>query len=195
AQKNWNPKGKPWESKGKPQWNNSAQTHSSSTGQEAVKPQCKVCSKYHFGECRYKGKPKCYNCDRFGHLARECTAEKAVQKANCASQMEVSGNLFYANCATTDSKPNGDWYIDSSCSNHMTGNMDLLVGVRTNVAGKVQMPTGALVNVAGMGSLVIDTTKGRKYIREVMYLPGLKENLLSVGQIDEHGYCLVFGDG
>ncbi|CAL2251278.1 unnamed protein product [Prunus armeniaca] len=195
AQKNWNPKGKPWESKGKPQWNNSAQTHSSSTGQEAVKPHCKVCSKYHFGECRYKGKPKCYNCDRFGHLARECIAEKAVQKANCASQKEVAGNLFYANCTTTESKPNGDWYIDSGCSNHMTGNVDLLVDIRTNVAGKVQMPTGALVNVAGMGSLVIDTTNGRKYIREVMYLPGLKENLLSVGQMDEHGYCLVFGDG
>ncbi|XP_020410674.1 uncharacterized protein LOC109946643 [Prunus persica] len=94
TQKNWNPKGKPWESKGKPQWNNSAQTHSSSTGQEAVKPQCKVCSKYHFGECRYKGKPKCYNCDRFGHLARECIAEKAVQKANCASQKEVTRTCF-----------------------------------------------------------------------------------------------------
>ncbi|KAI5343342.1 hypothetical protein L3X38_011218 [Prunus dulcis] len=187
TQKNWNPKGKPWESKGKSQWNNSAQTHSSSTGQEAVKPQCKVCSKYHFGECRYKGKPKCYNCDRFGHLARECIAEKAVHKANCASQKEVTGNLFYANCTTTESKPNGDWYIDSGCSNHMTRNVDLLVDIRTNVAGKVQMPTGALVNVAGMGSLVIDTTKGRKYIREVMYLPGLKENLLSVGQMDEHG--------
>lgn len=57
------------------------------------------------------------------------------------------------------------------------------------------MPTGALVNVAGMGSLVIDTTKGKKYIREVMYLLGLKENLLSVGQMDEHGYFLVFGEG
>ncbi|CAL9011028.1 unnamed protein product, partial [Prunus brigantina] len=195
AQKNLNPKAKPWESKGKPQWNNSAQTHSSSTGQEAVKPQCKVCSKYHFGECRYKGKPKCYNCDRFGHLARECTAEKAVQKANCASKMEVSGNLFYANCATLETKTQGECYIDSGCSNHMTGNVDLLVDLRTNVAGQVQMPTGALVKVAGMGSLVIDTTKGRKYIREVMYLPGLKENLLSVGQMDEHGYFLVFGGG
>ncbi|CAL2276794.1 unnamed protein product [Prunus armeniaca] len=162
-------------------WNNSAQTHSSSTGQEAVKPQCKVCSKYHFGECRYKGKPKCYNCDRFVHLARECTAEKAMHKANCASQKEVTGNLFYANCATIESKPNGDWYIDSGCSNHMTGNVDLLVDVKTNVAGQVQIPIGALVKVTGMGSLVIDTTKGRKYIREVMYLLGLKENLLSVG--------------
>ena len=33
------------------------------------------------------------------------------------------------------------------------------------------------------------------YVREVMYLPGLKENLLSVGQMDEHGYFLLFGGG
>ncbi|CAL2229033.1 unnamed protein product [Prunus armeniaca] len=42
------------------------------------------------------------------------------------------------------------------------------------------MPTGDLVNVAGMGSLVIDTNKGIKYVRS---------------QIDEHGYFLVFGGG
>ncbi|KAI5352432.1 hypothetical protein L3X38_005323 [Prunus dulcis] len=140
SQKNWNPKGKPWESKGKLQWNNSAQTHSSSqpTGQEAVKPYCKVCSNYHFGECMYKGKPKCYNSDRFGHLARECTAGKSVQNANYASQMEVTGNLFYENYATNESKPNRDWYIDSGCSNHMTGNVDLLLDVRTNVAGQLR---------------------------------------------------------
>ncbi|CAL8176292.1 unnamed protein product [Prunus armeniaca] len=101
--------------------------------------------------------------------------------------MEVTGNLFYANCTTTEIKTDGEWYVDSGCSNHMTGNLELLVDVRTNVAGKVQMPTGALVSVAGIGSLMIDTAKGRKYIREVMYLPGLKENLLSVGQMDEHG--------
>ncbi|CAL8112637.1 unnamed protein product [Prunus armeniaca] len=95
--------------------------------------------------------------------------------------MEVTGNLFYANCTTTEIKTNGEWYVDSGCSNHMTGNLELLVDVRTNVAGKVQMPTGTLVSVAGIGSLRIDTAKGRKYIRDVMYLPGLKENLLSVG--------------
>ncbi|KAI5318138.1 hypothetical protein L3X38_037846 [Prunus dulcis] len=197
SQKSWNSKGKSWEAKDKSQQNNySAQNHTSTqfSNQENTKPQCKVCSKHHFGECRYKGKPKCYNCDRFGHLARDCTVSKNVQKANCVNQMEVTGNLFYANCSTTEIKAN-EWYIDSGCRNHMTGNLELLADVRTNVAGRVQMPTGALVSVAGIGSLSIDTAKGRKYIREVMYLPGLKENLLSVGQMDEHGYCLVFGEG
>ncbi|KAM1976000.1 hypothetical protein ACFX15_040705 [Malus domestica] len=141
----------------------------------------------------YKGKPKCYNYDKFGHWARECTTGKVIQKANCANQTKVTVNLFYANSAISENKMNGDWYIDSGCSNHMTGNADLLVNIRTNVTGKVQMPTGELVNVVGMGSLEIDTNKGKKYIREVMHLPGLKENLLSVGQMDERGYYLLFG--
>lgn len=38
------------------------------------------------------------------------------------------------------------------------------------------MPIGNLVDVAGMGSFVIDINTGKKYIREVMYLPGLQEN-------------------
>ncbi|KAI5334234.1 hypothetical protein L3X38_024367 [Prunus dulcis] len=146
SQKNWNPKGKPWESKRKPQQNNYAPNPSfgspQQTTQDAAKPQCKVCSKFHFGECRYKGKPKCFNCDRFGHLARECTIE-------------------------------------------------LLVDMRTNVCGKVQMPTGNLVDVAGIGSLVIETSAGKKYIREVMFLPGLKENLLSVVNMAQCNLCIV----
>ncbi|CAL2237929.1 unnamed protein product [Prunus armeniaca] len=76
SQKNWNPKGKSWESKEKPQQNNPA-------------------SNYNFS---------------------------SSQPENCANQMEVTGNLFYANCATIETKTNGEWYIDSGCSNHMTGN-------------------------------------------------------------------------
>nr|XP_028959333.1 uncharacterized protein LOC108173865 [Malus domestica] len=106
---------------------------------------------------RYKGKPKCYNCDKFGHWARECTAGNMVQKANSVNQVEVTRNLFYANCAISETNVNG--------------NANLLVDIRTNVAGKVQMPTSALVNVAGMGSLEININKGKKYIREVMHLP------------------------
>nr|XP_028960062.1 uncharacterized protein LOC114825494 [Malus domestica] len=160
-QKNWNAKGKKWDSK--PRFQQKPFTcpapnpyQSQSMSQETVKPQCRVCSKYHFGECRYKGKPKCYNCDKFGHWVRECTVGKIVQKANSVNQVEVSGNLFYANSAISETNINGNWYVDSGCSNHMTGNADLLVDINTNVAGKVQMPTGVLVNVAGWNGFIAD---------------------------------------
>ncbi|CAL9022194.1 unnamed protein product [Prunus brigantina] len=55
------------------------------------------------------------------------------------------------------------------------------------------MGTGEVVPVAGKGTLVIKTKLGKKHIHEVMLVPGLEENLLSVGQMMEHGYHLVFG--
>ena len=49
------------------------------------------------------------------------------------------------------------------------------------------------VKATARGTLVINTKKGRRCIREVMLVPGLDENLLSVGQMMEHGYFLLFG--
>ncbi|KAM1157603.1 hypothetical protein ACFX2B_027948 [Malus domestica] len=86
------------------------------------------------------------------------------------------------------------WYIDSACSNHMTSREELLVDIDRSIQAKVQVGTWVLVDVKGKGTLVIDTDKGKRYIREVMLVPGLAENLLSVGQMTEHGYFLMFGD-
>ncbi|KAI5314883.1 hypothetical protein L3X38_044059 [Prunus dulcis] len=75
----------------------------------------------------------------------------------------------------------------SGCSNHMTGDERLLIDIRRDVTSKVKMGTRETVQVAGKGTLVIETKTGRKHIQEVMLVPGLEENLLSVGQMMEHG--------
>ena len=108
---------------------------------------------------------------------------------------EETGTLFYACNVVTDVKLNNSWYVDSGCSNHMTGDERLLVDIRRDVNSKVKMGTGETVQVAGKGTLVIDTKAGRKHIQEVMLVLGLEENLLSVGQMMEHGNCLIFGKG
>ncbi|CAL9010602.1 unnamed protein product, partial [Prunus brigantina] len=154
---------------------------------------CKHCDKFHYGKRWYEGKPKCHGCGKPGHMIRDCHGHKNVQRVNYANQEEDFGTLFYVCNAATDVKVNHSWYIDSGCSNHMTGDEGLLVNIQRNLNSKVKMGTGEVVPVAGKGTLVIKTKLGKKHIHEVMLVPGLEENLLSVGQMMEHGYHLVFG--
>ncbi|CAN6700635.1 unnamed protein product [Malus baccata var. baccata] len=151
SQRNWNAKGKKWDSKSKFQQRPFL----------AFYTECKLFTLY----------------------------ESRSNKTSLQSMLKVSL------CAITEAKVNGNWYIESWCSSYMIGNTNLLVDIRTNVVGKVQMSTGVLVNITEMGSLEIDTKKGKKYIREVVHFPGLKENLLSVEQMDERGYYLMFRGG
>ncbi|KAI5336533.1 hypothetical protein L3X38_015801 [Prunus dulcis] len=138
-------------------------------------------------ERAFTRKPKCKGCGKFGHMLRECHGNKNIQKLNYANQVEETGILFYACNAVTDVKENHSWYIDNGCSNHMTCDESLLVNIQRNLTSKVKMGTGEIVPVAGKGTLVIRTKLGKKHIQEVMLVPGLEENLLSVGQMMEHG--------
>ncbi|CAL2234947.1 unnamed protein product [Prunus armeniaca] len=188
SQRNWKENGKNWNNKS----NSNPKPNASNDG---TKTPCKHCEKLHYGKCWFEGKPKCRGCGKFGHMVRNCHENQPVQKVNYANQVEVTGTLFYACNAVTGVKLNNSWYVDSGCSNHMTGDERLLIDIRRDVTSKVKIGTGETVQVAGKGTLVIETKTGRKHIQEVMLVPGLEENLLSVGQMMEHGYCLVFGKG
>lgn len=150
---------------------------------------CKICDKMHRGICWHKGKPKCSNCNRFGHVQKDCN-----YKANYTEEVQGEANLFFACHAATVHEDDRVWYVDSGCSNHMTANKYLLVDIDISVTPKVRKAYGKLSQSLGRGTLVVETKKGRKYIKEVMLVPDLAENLLSVGQLIEHGYYVDFGD-
>ncbi|CAL2269941.1 unnamed protein product [Prunus armeniaca] len=79
--------------------------------------------------------------------------------------------MFYAsNNSNTSVKGYEDvWYIDSGCSNHMTGKEDLLVDIDKNMTAKVEMGTGQLVEVNGKGNLVVETKIGRDTSRRLCW--------------------------
>ncbi|CAL2241192.1 unnamed protein product [Prunus armeniaca] len=141
---------------------------------------------------RHKGKPRCGKCNRFGHTTKDCDNGKQV--ANCAKEEEVTtGTMFYACHASSIASSKSVWFVDSAWSNHMTSQESLLINLDRSVTCKVKMGTGDLVQATGKGTLVVETRKGRRYINEVLLVPGLDENLLSVGQMMEHGYYILFG--
>jgi len=75
----------------------------------------------------------------------------------------------------------------------MTSKESELINIDRTVTCKVKMGSGDLVQVTGKGTLVVETQHGKRYIKEVLLIPGLDENLLSVGQMMEHGYYILFG--
>ena len=46
----------------------------------------------------------------------------------------------------------------------------------------------------GCGDILVQTKKGTRRISNVFYIPGLKHNLLSVGQLFRNGYQVNFKD-
>ena len=85
------------------------------------------------------------------------------------------------------------WFLDSSCSNHMTGNITMFVNLDENVKCKVTMGIESKVSIMGKGRVSILTRKGeKKFVPYVYYVPGLKYNLLSIGQLMNKGYNVFF---
>ncbi|KAM2686587.1 hypothetical protein EV2_009459 [Malus domestica] len=56
------------------------------------------------------------------------------------------------------------------------------------------MGNGQLVDTLGRGTIAVHTKNGKMFIKDVMLVPDLKQNLLSLGQLIEHGYYLYFRD-
>ncbi|KAG6391565.1 hypothetical protein SASPL_149321 [Salvia splendens] len=157
---------------------------------------CTHCGKsnHEYKDCWFKDKPKCHKCSRFGHLQKDCYANNQPQQqqyANFLEEKQSEEYMFYAS-QSKKQKDKDVWYLDSGCSNHTTGDESIFVSIDTSVNSQVKMGNGALVKAQGKGTISVDTKKGKKRISDVLLVPDLRQNLLSVGQLIEHGYTVHF---
>jgi hypothetical protein len=83
--------------------------------------------------------------------------------------------------------------LDNGCNNHMIGNKYLISCIDSSISSYITLGNDSLVHVQGKGIVPILTKQNvKKDINNVYYVPDLKHNLLSVGQLIEHGYKVVF---
>nr|GEW05966.1 integrase, catalytic region, zinc finger, CCHC-type, peptidase aspartic, catalytic [Tanacetum cinerariifolium] len=69
--------------------------------------------------------------------------------------------------------------VDSGCSNHMTGNLKLLINFVEKFLGTVKFRNDQIAPILGYGDLV----QGAVMIKRVYYVEVLNHNLFSVGQL------------
>ncbi|GAV61765.1 UBN2 domain-containing protein [Cephalotus follicularis] len=83
------------------------------------------------GQGRSLSQVQCYNCHNYGHTSRFC--KKNIADGNKESNFmhkkdedKDEGTVFLT-CETKEDVMNEVWYLDSGCSNHMTGNKKCLL--------------------------------------------------------------------
>ncbi|KAJ9678655.1 hypothetical protein PVL29_020743 [Vitis rotundifolia] len=86
------------------------------------------------------------------------------------------------------------WLIDSGCTNHMTYDQGLFKELDKTITSKVRIGNGAYLAVKSKGTGAIKGHTGLKLISNVLYVPEINQNLLSVGQLLEKGYKVLFED-
>src|ERR1043165_904544 len=81
------------------------------------------------------------------------------------------------------------WYLDSGCSLHMSGRKDWFVNLKPLMKNMVKFANDNTLAVEGIGDVMIMRKNGkRSVISNVLYIPGMKSNLLSIGQLVEKNY-------
>ena len=92
---------------------------------------------------------------------------------------------------------NDTWLVDSGASKHMTGSKEALTSlVKKDSPHKVKLGDDSQYPIRDLGeaSYKLDSGKSIK-MKDVLFVPGLKKNLLSISALEKKGFKVAFVDG
>lgn len=197
----------------------------SDTGVRQNKTSCAL-----FAGSNKKGKPQsnnsgskltmiCYNCNKPGHMARDCRSPKGVKdaEANVAQikpkkekTKEKKGKTkkvhmlssMAASCADTihnlhagitNSDLQHHWILDSGVSCHMTGNANWVTNKKI-ILPPVSVTLGDNTQLLGThyGDVTLDLNGSKGVLKNVLYIPKMCKNLLSAAESANQGLEVVF---
>ena len=136
---------------------------------------------------------ECYHCYKLGHFQNECP--NGSNGAHYAELEEKEEVMLMAYVELQGTRRGDAWFVDSGCSNHMCGDRRMFSSLDTGFTHNVKLGNNHKLMVGGKGVIKI-ILRGVSYvINDVYYVPELKNNLLSVGQLQEKGLDVLFKGG
>ena len=142
----------------------------------------------------------CNYCKKPGHWFRNCRKRAADEKKKGERANKASSDhdqLFVvAFTTTTDDKES--WYIDSGASQHLTYRREWFETYETIAPRKVYMGDDHPHEAIGKGTirvnLYVNGGKIRGVFTDVLHVPNIANNLLSVSKMTSTGLRVEFGD-
>ena len=107
-------------------------------------------------------------CSKFEHYASECGNEKKNknqkngEEANLAENKDSDDDVSFMVTLTDETAESMEWYFDTGCSNHMTGNRNILTDFDNCLNTKIKLANSKSIDAKGIGNVVIQRKNGRK---------------------------------
>ena len=149
---------------------------------------------------------KCYSCRKYGHYAAQCRNKERDEEANLMFSKDEEPTLMLAEKMPNllilkeekvianpfidieDQVETNMWYLDNGVSNHMTGDQAKFKELDEKFIGNVKLCDGSIVPIQGKESILFQCKNGDKHLlTSVYYIPSLKSNIISLGQMIEEG--------
>jgi hypothetical protein len=148
-----------------------------------------------------------------GHIAKNCSAireeYKKRNKRHHAHTVEdeeppkkmikeqIEDYVLISSLSGLVSPSEDTWLIDSGASKHMTGQRDILSSLtENNFPHKVTLGDDYQYPIKGVGESNYKLDSGTPMkMKDVLYVPGLKKNLLSILVLDNKGFRVAFKYG
>jgi hypothetical protein len=146
-------------------------------------------------------KVKCFHCHEHGHLATNCSQKKKNKKATGVVAGEALSSKFeldFSLIACMVSSALGSmWYLYRGASFHMTGDKDTFSDLEEkDLKMNIDMGDDGQYSATIIGTNTFERESGKPFqLKDVMHVPGLKKNLVSITMLEDRGYDIVFSDG
>jgi len=132
---------------------------------------------------------ECFKCHNLGHFQYECP--KWNKETNYVELDDEEELLLMALVEGNDAKRNDALILDSGCSNHMCGNKGMFLNMVEGHKHFVKCGNNSRMSVAGKGSVRLVFNDNTFLVQDVYYVPGIRNNLLSVRQLQEKDLTIL----
>lgn len=141
---------------------------------------------------------KCHFCRKVGHKRADCPDLRrylnSVQGGNKHSAKKAS--QWYQMTFNGNSATSIIWCVDSGATCHMCAHEKLFTTIDKTFSGEVSVANGEMIKAHGIGSVILYVRDGNDMVEvtldDVLWLPKLDGNLVSVKKLVEKGHTVEF---